>query len=370
VERIILFTGSQARKGGTERACADLANSLVKKGYEIKILSLYAGKESGYEIDNRVEVAELSASKLRGAVGLLVGSLKLYWALRSCRSSDILIVVESILFLYVVPIFLRIKRPRIINWEHFNARVDLGFKSRAIARKVASICSDQLVVLSERDRRTWKQKFKLKDDSVAHIPNINPVFVDQDLKDQSIILKKRPRVILAVGRLCYQKGFDLLLHAWASIPSEVRHGWSLRIVGKGPDAKSLERLAEKLNMKDEVVFAGYQKNILSEYANAQCFVLSSRFEGFGLVVLEALSCGTPVVSFDIVGPSELIRHEINGFLVDTIDAGKLGAALSSLMACPEKLQALSDNTSVDLFQFTPDTVVKAWEELFRSVTKT
>ncbi|MCG5514331.1 glycosyltransferase [Ectothiorhodospira shaposhnikovii] len=96
--------------------------------------------------------------------------------------------------------------------------------------------------------------------------------------------------------------------------------------------------------------------------------MSSRFEGFGLVVIESFSLGTPVISFDIVGPSELVRHEVNGLLVEPLNARGLSAALSDLLSNPAKRQTFAENAFIDLPLFNPDSVFAAWEEAILSTS--
>jgi glycosyltransferase involved in cell wall biosynthesis len=139
------------------------------------------------------------------------------------------------------------------------------------------------------------------------------------------------RRLLAVGRLAPQKGFDLLIGAFAACARSFPE-WELVIVGDGPSRAELEAQIEALGLGDRVFLAGRAGNIGAWYERADAYVLSSRFEGMPNVLLEAMSHGLPVISFDCeTGPRELIRHGIDGLLVPPQDPKALAEAMAALM---------------------------------------
>ncbi|HZY45927.1 MAG TPA: glycosyltransferase, partial [Anaerolineae bacterium] len=149
-----------------------------------------------------------------------------------------------------------------------------------------------------------------------------------------------PPTLIAAGRLVPQKGFDLLLHALTRIKAErfVR----LIVLGEGPDRSMLEKLRDDLGLRAVVEFPGFQSNIAAFYSRAATFVLASRYEGFGNVLVEAMACGTPVVSFRCPsGPDEIIEHEQSGLLVPPEDVAALSAAI---------MRVLGDRALADLLR--------------------
>ena len=144
--------------------------------------------------------------------------------------------------------------------------------------------------------------------------------------------KSAPRkYILAVGRLHKQKGFDLLLHAYAALPAKTTP--PLVILGDGNERASLTRLADSLGLKARVILAGNVAKIAGWYAHAELFVLSSRHEGWPNVILEAMTYGCPVASFACpTGPDEIISHNKNGLLVEPNNVKALSAAIADLLA--------------------------------------
>lgn len=197
-----------------------------------------------------------------------------------------------------------------------------------------------LVVLTEQDKAAW-QKTGCK--NVRCIPN--PCSMDGRI----IPMRPKKKTLLAVGRLHEQKGLDLLLQAWQPIEAE-HPDWLLRIVGDGPKYAALAQQIQDLGLK-RVVIARDVKDIAAEYAQASLLVLSSRYEGFSLVLSEAMWAGVPCVSFDCpYGPVELLADE-RGWLVSNGDIAALTAQLEYAITHPDeaserakKAQTYAQNT--------------------------
>nr|WP_278252245.1 glycosyltransferase [Deferrivibrio essentukiensis] len=137
--------------------------------------------------------------------------------------------------------------------------------------------------------------------------------------------------IINVGSLCYQKGQDLLIKAYSKL-DDIKDNYKLVLVGRGPDKDKLVNLTNELGLKDRVIFIDFQNNPYPFIKHAEIFVLSSRYEGFPNVLIEAMICGTPVVSFDCpTGPNEIIDNEVDGILVSSIDETKLSYSIQNLV---------------------------------------
>jgi glycosyltransferase involved in cell wall biosynthesis len=171
-------------------------------------------------------------------------------------------------------------------------------------------------------------------------------------------------VLLAMGRLVPQKGFDLLLSAFATLAS--RHPrWRLDVLGEGPLLGELQKQAESLNLKGRVHFCGAVADPFSRLFAADLFVFSSRFEGFGMALAEAMACGLPVVSFDCPeGPADIIRDGVDGVLVPAEDVGALAAALDRLMSDPQERQRLAARAPEVRQRFSTERVLTLWQEVF------
>lgn len=365
MKNICFFTGSQSLLGGTERACSDIANMLQRTGYSVTILSQHNGNFSSYQIASGVELKELYPSKPQGLVGYLKTSWSLYKFVINNRP-DVLVAVESLSFLFFFPLVFLLNRPALINWEHFNAKIDLGLRSRRVARRLSVLMADKIVVLSDKDKDYWNEFIGCPAHKLVRIYNVSPDlgFHDNKTSDKNKINRR----VLAAGRLTHQKGFDLLIKAWAAIPRSKRCGWTLRICGEGGSRATLEELVDRLGVAAEVELVGQIAEIKYEYEGAELFVLSSRFEGFGLVALEALSYGVPVVSFDCpAGPSEIIENELDGLLVPPEDIELLAVAISNLICNESKRKLMARKALRKRPKFSERVIGSQWVALLESL---
>ena len=220
---------------------------------------------------------------------------------------------------------------------------------------------ERLVVLTEADKAAWE---KAGCTNVTVIPN--PCSLD----GQKVSIKSaKSKTILAVGRLHEQKGFDLLLQAWDKVQRDEvpsTKDWNLRIVGEGPKRAELEALIRTLGLKN-VCLAGRAENVAKEYAAASLFVLSSRYEGFSLVLAEAMWCGTPCVSFDCPhGPAELLADD-RGWLVPNGDIAELTAQIAYALSHPEEaLKRAQKAQSFAQTTYSEAAIMPQWVQLIES----
>ncbi|WP_395337192.1 glycosyltransferase family 4 protein [Novosphingobium sp. BL-8H] len=171
--------------------------------------------------------------------------------------------------------------------------------------------------------------------------------------------------ITAVGRLVPQKGFDLLLKAFAKVVGEFPE-WNLVIWGKGPERSNLEDMALRLGLQDRVRFAGVSERPGGWVDHADIFVMSSRYEGWGNALAEALAAGIPAISFDCNwGPGEFIDQNVNGLLVPPEDIETLAENMRELMRDPELRNRLGNNARAIAEALSANSVVDAWEKVMQ-----
>ena len=192
----------------------------------------------------------------------------------------------------------------------------------------------------------------------------NPIDVAEvdRLAAEPVTLPGAP-ALLAVGRLSAQKGFDLLLPAFARLVSGVP-GARLTIAGTGPDEPALRRQAADLGIADRVSFPGFVANPYPLMRAADLYVLSSRYEGFPNVALEALACGTPVVATRCSGVDALVVPGVNGWLVPVGDVERLAEALAAAVRMPLAPEAIRDSIRT---RFDTPRITRRYEEIFTAV---
>lgn len=252
---------------------------------------------------------------------------------------------------------LHVNRANYRNFEegdaNFIKNLFAKFWMRSLVSRLKQL--DKFIVLTEEDKASWTEL-----SNVEVIPD--PLAFD--IAEVSPLKAKR---VIAVGRYVYQKGFDLLLQAWAKIEKHFPD-WELAIYGMG-DRSSYENLAQQLGVDmNRCHLNGSTQNIKKEYLESSLFVFSSRFEGFGMVLIEAMACGLPVVSFDCpCGPRDIVSHDEDGLLVPSGDIDKLANAMSQLMDSYELRHQMAKNAICNVLRFQIDEIADRWQLLFEDV---
>jgi len=222
--------------------------------------------------------------------------------------------------------------------------------------------ADAVTLLTDNVYQRWKW---LKNATVMP----NPVVVGNAASDAPPTWPKGRRRMLAVGRLAAQKGFDRLLLAFALV-SGLHPEWSLTILGEGPDRPQLEQQVRELNIEEWVSMPGNVKNPFEWMEQADCFVMSSRYEGFPCVLGEAMACGLPAISFDCdSGPRDIIRHGVDGLLVPQGDVAALASAMRRLMSDENERARLATRAPEVVNRYGLENILHRWDELFARVCR-
>lgn len=217
---------------------------------------------------------------------------------------------------------------------------------------------DKFVVLTNEDRGYW-----------GNLPNIEVIpNAAMHVSDAySDVMNKR---VIAVGRLDYQKGFDRLIQAWQLVQHTGRFtGWKLDIFGQGEWQEMLQQMIGKAGLQDTARLNRPTKQIGEEYVKSDMLVMSSNYEGFPMVMIEAMACGLPVVSFDYkCGPKDIIQSGINGLLVPNGDIQALADAMMKVMEDEAYRKMLSLNARKVVDTYSEQAVMAQWIRLFTSIT--
>ena len=211
---------------------------------------------------------------------------------------------------------------------------------------------DKFVVLTRADYNDWKkciQNIELIPNPITYIPN-----------DISLLDAKK---IISVGRLTHQKGYDLLIESW-SIVSKKHPDWELYIYGDGSDRLVLESSINQKKLSN-IYLCKATHDIYNKYLDSSIFVMSSRYEGFGLVLIEAMSCGLPCISFDCPsGPAEIITHEYNGIIVENGNINKLADGICYLIENEVIRKEMGKNAKNSIFRYKKENIMSLWDNLF------
>lgn len=359
------FITSSLKGGGAERVLVLMANSLAKnKKNEMSVITLYKGKEA-YDLDPSVKRVQLKLNKLipNHTLSSIVNLVKHY---KNKSDRPDVIVSFSTTTNFVTIIVAKLFSIKIIGQEHIshmgsgeNKRLIIDITRRHLYRK-----ADLITVLTSFDEPYYKKHGA----EVYVMPNpcsFKPITENSH---------KREKTILAVGSLnrYHHKGFDTLINLIVPI-FKAHPDWKIKIAGSGDDGlKYLTELAEKNNILDKIIFTGFITNISELMYESSIFILSSRYEGLPMVLLEALSQGMACISFDcLTGPSDIINNNENGLLIEDQNIEKMQQGLSNLIDNEEFRENLANNGIKSLDKFNISTITKQYEVLFNKlVSKT
>ena len=355
--------------GGMERMLTTIANRLTE-WFDITIITAFnEGRESFFTISETVKQVDLGLAQDDYPSGKL--RKKAYRerleAYLVAHRQDVCISLGSLEYGFLPRIKDGSKK---VLWFHFALNYDLLTthmssislvnrcvgRLRQVNRLLCARGYDRVVVLSKADARQWRR-------FVRHVSVIyNPVAI----KPQRVVDYSVKRA-MAVGRLDRQKGFDTLIAAWKKVV-ERYSDWQLDIYGDGPQKEELQRMIEDDGLQQTVLLHGRTDDVASEYARHSLFVLSSRYEGFVLVLVEAGICGLPLVSFDCQqGPAEIITPE-NGILVRPVgDVAALATAISKLAGDAELRRAMGQQALKLASRFNLEDIAGQWKEMLSTL---
>jgi glycosyltransferase involved in cell wall biosynthesis len=376
--RLTIFLWTAWNMGGTIRAAFNLAEYMQERGWHVDIISGIRDRDEPFfgAFPAGITVFNLDDRRKHGALRRLLRSRSSVFMPEADRAvnsfslwSDIQLVRRlrgrSGILVGTRPgvnlMIAQLQAPglRAIGLEQMN----LGKHNRGLRRGMARHYPDldALVVLTEQDREAYRQ---LLDGGVPvhRIPNTVRLLpgAQADLS---------AKTVYAAGRFRYQKGFELLIPAWAET-AKAHPGWRLRLRGRGHLKSRLRGLVEEHGLEDSVTIEGPAENIGSDMAEASVFVLSSRFEGFPLILLEAMSKGMGIVSFDCpTGPADIVDDHRNGLLVPAEDVAGLARAIHEIVEDEELRHRLAAAAVETAQEYTIEAVGPLWEELFSELSR-
>lgn len=212
-----------------------------------------------------------------------------------------------------------------------------------------------VVTLTRQDIPFW-QKYAKRIEVIPNMLTITP----KKVKDYDV---KR---VISAGRYMSEKGFDMLLEAWHQLPEDF-HDWHLYIFGNG-DRIMYQNIVKKYNMEETVHLMPATDDIAEEFSRSSLYVMSSRYEGFGLVLAEAMSCGLPCVSFNCpYGPREIIKDKEDGLLAKYEDVKDLVHKMVSLMSDVELRHKMGERAIKNITRYEPHTIMNQWINLFETL---
>ena len=353
----IAFIISSLDSGGAQRVLSLMANYWARKDYRITVLTLDTSTPF-YFLEDGIKLEQLSLLKnsvsVFDAVANNIARIKTIRQKLAEIDPDIVISFMTETNIIATIGCRIIQKPIIIAerivYDALNSRV------WKILRKFVYRFSNALIVQTLYDKAKYK---RLSNAFVINnpldTPKINPNENDS----------RKENIVLAVGRLDRQKGFDRLIKAFSQSDC---NGWKLAIIGDGTERRNLEKLISDLNLDNLISLPGRTKAIEEWYQKASIFVLSSRMEGFPNVLCEAMAHGCACVSFDCVaGPNEIITDKLDGYLVKNGDIIALSAKIEFLIHNPEERRRIGKEALKISDRLDIDMIMNKWEAIINNV---
>ncbi|MBT9189028.1 glycosyltransferase family 4 protein [Zobellia russellii] len=344
--------------GGAERVVSLLANYLVDKGHIVRIIT-FQGSDK-YDLSPKVERIKLHSHPFFQSVVVNGFFSLLNFYKQKKNRPDIISSHISLLSYMSIPIA-KIFKLKIIVSEHTN-HLQFNNFARKFLRNNLYRYADAVTILTKFDQ----EYFEKRNNNVWLMPNPCPFEIINSNQSEDFKNKE----ILAIGDLDRydNKGFDNLLDISAYILDKYPD-WKLKIVGDGKEGHTyLLNKAKELNVENKVIFTGHRTDIQQLLNNSSIFILTSRYEGLPMTLLEAMSQGVCCISFDCVsGPSDIITNNENGILIEDQNLEKMKFGLENLIKNPELRNRLRANAPSSMEKFSMKNVGEKWESLIEQL---
>ena len=366
-------------KGGADRVIAEKANWLAEHGHEIAIITdTQMGREPVFPLSPKVRLIDLAVDfSQEYGHGFLVRIWMYYKLMRQYRKmvTDVLMkdrpdIVISTLgrdISFITKIKDGSKKiGEAHTTKHFIRNFHLLEQRNVIFKYLTKFFRwhmdrqvnrlDALVVLTSQDEHDWGDKIP-----IYVIPNSFPFY-----PDKPSLCENKQAII--VGRYNSAKGYNYLIDAW-KIVYQKHPDWIINIFGSGEYKDRVRKQIQDNGLQDVVIMNNPIDHIMEEYLKSSIYVMSSVFEGFAMVLLEAMSCGLPCVSFDCpYGPRNVITDGVDGILVEYLNSQALADNICKLIENEELRKRMGNNGRRNVLRFSREMIMPQWVELFKSLT--
>lgn len=364
--KITYVVREHSHGGGTDRVLSRKANYLVSHGFDVSIItSENSDVIPFFFYDERIKFHYLNIVDRKENKEIYLD--KLTNCLKT-NKTDISIATGLGLTQYLCEV--EDDSLKILEF-HFSKYKGKSFFAKwdrySIGRFISSIYSkdqtrranrfDRFVVLTQEDKELWRGV-----ENISVIPN--PITIEVEEGEQSALTSKR---VIAVGRYTGQKGFDRLVRIWKQM-KDLHPDWKLSIFGDGKYKTRLEKYIEKHKLGLQVELLPPTKNIKYEFLTSSIFVMTSRYEGQPLVLIEAMAMGLPAVAYSFKsGAKETIANGIDGFIVEEGDHKDFIEKVSLLMRDQDLRSRMGNNASINITRFLEENIMPKWVALFESL---
>lgn len=353
----VIFVIVSMAGGGAERVISILANQFVRQDIGVTIM-MTAGNEVAYQLDKRVQLVSVGGT----SGGSMVRRVKRLARMRRIFKQQKAAVIISFgpgtsFFAVTAALFLK-------NRFIISERNDPAICPYPRLRNLIYSRASRLVFQTGMAAMCFPEILQKRGCVIG-----NPL--DENLPSIEIEKVDRRLEIVAVGRLDPQKNYALLLEAFSIFIRKIRVAYQLTIYGKGNQLHDLRKQADSLGISDQVIFAGFENDVLEKIKDSAMYVLSSDYEGIPNSLLEAMAVGLPVIATDcpIGGAAALIQDGENGILVPVGDAKAIANAMFMIAQNPQKAKEMGEAALKVCERYSVNVIAKLWLDEIRKVIK-
>lgn len=342
--------------GGAERTAVSLANWLANQKEEVYLINLGIN-DNNYEISKKVKL--YNKEQGNNIFLKIKSSIKLLKYLNDIKPDVIFEMLFSpIKYCVIHKIFNR--KVAIIGSERNNPKQRYKTLKLKFLCQICPILCDGYIFQTIAVKEMFSKNIQKKSIVIGNaISNPNAYNIEKEYNNE--------KIIVSAGRLTYQKGYDILIKAFNKVYQNYPE-YKLVIYGEDNERKQLEDLIKELNLEDNVLLPGKNKNYLKKVAESEIFVLSSRYEGMPNVLLEAMSIGMPCISTDCVaGPAEIIEDNVNGLLVEVNNVEQLASKIEFLINNKSEAKRIGINAKKIKDNFSMEIIFGKFHNYFRKI---
>jgi glycosyltransferase involved in cell wall biosynthesis len=362
MKKICIISGNIYKFGGEQATNVMLANMLAGiPGYEVTFVSIFkTGDTPCYDFDSRIIQKNVFGTQFAFKKHLARTFIGMRRFFKSSSPYDLVITWTnySIYLSFILP-----KKTKTIYWDHLGFSVGKPFGLTWLGRRFAARFGDAVVAITKKN----------KDGYIEHVRKINRlemIYHGTKCRVRENVYNSSSKKIISCGRLNYQKGFDILVEV-ADLVFKRHPDWQWHIYGEGEDRKALEKKIAEYGIGRNLVLKGYCSDLESVYKDYSFYVMTSRFEGLPVALVEATAKSLPIVSFNCpTGPDEIVDDSKTGFIVDCFDKEKMAEKICELIENQQLREEFSEAAAKRFSMFSYESFARNWSELIASVLET
>jgi glycosyltransferase involved in cell wall biosynthesis len=351
-----------SERGGISRVVSIITKELSKiENFNIHIISFQQRDVEGYNWCDELTFHNLLETDVSMKKGIFRAAPKIRKILDNYNIDILISCGELVGLLGVLSTFS--KKTKLVYWSHTSFKAIQAVKLKSISNQITAFFSELVICLTKSDEGNYRKKTFAR----RIVQLYNPI--DKQLENIRTTYDPKSNKIISVGRLTAVKNFELLVDVAKKV-LEKHPEFSWHIFGSGERKENIAQKIIENRLEDKLILMGQHNNIYEIYNSYAMMVMTSRFEGFPMTLLEGMAFKLPLISFDIpTGPNEIIKNEINGYLIEPFDVDEMAKKICLLIENNSLRQEFSSNNLKLIGEFNLESIVDKWVSLIKNLAQ-